>query len=347
MDISGSTALVTGGAGFVGSSLVRVLLGRQCRVRILDNRPGKANGIEAIQGDVREPETWAHALSGVEFVFHLAAAVGADTDARHYLDINAGGTAELFRALEGGSRGVRKVVVASSLGVYGEGSYRCGRDGLQHPELRQLAQLEQRRWEPLCPACSESLAWAPTSERAATAPVSAYAVSKYAAERLALFMGRRIDVPSVALRYAVVYGAGQPLANPYSTVITAFASRLAQGEAPTIYEDGDQLRDFIHVDDVVRATVLAAEDERAVFQVFNVGAGQGCRVRELAERLGQRFGWAAPLEASQQFRVGDYRHLVLDTEKLRALGWEISVSLDEGLDRFVHWLRRTYAGRPH
>ena len=346
MDISGRTVLVTGGAGFVGHHLVRALLVRQCRVRVLDHRPADTEGVEGIQGDVREPATWARALAGVDIVFHLAAAVGADTDARHYLDVNAGGTAELFRALEGDARSVRKVIVASSLGVYGEGSYRCGRDGLQHPELRQRAQLEQRQWEPLCPVCGGSLAPVPTSERAVAAPVSAYAVSKYAAERLALFMGRRVEVPAVALRYAVVYGAGQPLANPYSTVITAFASHLARREAPVLYEDGGQQRDFVYVDDVVHATMLAAEDERADFQVFNVGAGQGYTVRDLAAGLGQRFGWTRSFEASQQFRVGDYRHLVLDTAKLRALGWEVSVPLDEGLDRFVHWLRRESAGPP-
>ena len=340
MDISGSTALVTGGAGFVGSELARALLARRCRVRILDLHPGETDYAETVQGDVRESATWTRALAGVDIVFHLAAAVGADTDARRYLDVNAGGTAELFRALEGSTRSVRKVVVSSSLGVYGEGSYRCGRDGLQHPELRQRAQLVERQWEPLCRVCGESLTFVPTSERAVTAPVSAYGVSKHAAERLALFMGRRVEVPTVALRYAVVYGAGQPLANPYSAVITTFASRFAHGEAPTIYEDGGQQRDFVYVDDVVHATILAAEDERAAFQVFNVGAGQGLSVRKLAEGLGQRFGRTGPLEASQEFRVGDYRHLILDTAKLRALGWEVSVPLDEGLDRFVHWLRR-------
>ena len=345
MDISGSTALVTGGAGFIGKELARALLVRQCRVRTLDERPVEEEGVEAVQGDVRDAPTWARALAGVDIVFHLAAAVGADTDARRYLDVNAGGTAELFRALDGSLRSVRKVVVASSLGVYGEGSYRCERDGLQHPELRLRAQLEQRRWEPSCPACGESLAWMPTSEDAVTAPVSAYAVSKYAAERLALFMGRRIEVSAVALRYAVVYGAGQPLANPYSTVITAFATRLAQGEAPVLYEDGAQRRDFVYVDDVVRATLLAAEDERADFHVFNVGTGQGCTVRELADGLAQRFGWTRSIEASQEFRVGDYRHLVLDTARLRALGWDVSVPFDEGLDRFVHWLRRESGAR--
>jgi len=236
---------------------------------------------------------------------------------------------------------VRRVVVASSLGVYGEGSYRCPRDGLQHPELRPLAQLEQRRWEPLCPVCAESLSWVPTAEVAAAVPVSAYGVSKHAAERLALLMGRRLDVPSVALRYAVVYGTGQPLGNPYSTVITSFASRLARGEAPLLYEDGAQQRDWVYVDDIVRATVLAAEDEGAVFQVFNVGAGRGHSVRELAECLGRRFGWTRAIEASHRFRVGDYRHLVLDTAKLRALGFEARVSLEEGVDRFAHWLRRS------
>lgn len=350
MDISDSLALVTGGAGFIGARLTEALLARHCRVRVLDSRPHDDGGergagrIEIIRGDVRDPPTWARALLDIDVVFHLAAVVGPDTDARRYLDVNAGGTAELYRALEDGLSRVKKVVVASSLGVYGEGTYRCERDGLQHPGLRPLAQLERRQWEPACPACGRMLAWVPTDEHAVTAPVSAYAVSKFAAERLALLMGRRLDVPTVALRYAVVYGPGQSLANPYSTVITAFATRLARGEAPTLYEDGEQRRDWVYVEDAVRATLLAAEDERAAFEVCNVGSGTGCRVRELAEHLGRRLGRDIPVEPSHRYRLGDYRHLVLDITKLRALGFEPAVSLEEGLDHFVRWLERARDG---
>jgi dTDP-L-rhamnose 4-epimerase len=175
----------------------------------------------------------------------------------------------------------------------------------------------------------------PTDEGATTSPVSAYGLSKLTAERLALLMGRRLDVPTVALRYAVVYGPGQSLSNPYSTVITAFATRLCRGEAPTLYEDGEQQRDWIFVDDVVRASLLAAGDERAAFEVFNVGSGTGHSVRELAEHLGRRLAQDIAVEPSLRYRVGDYRHLVLDITKLRALGFEPAVSLAEGLAHFV------------
>jgi len=337
MDISGSLALVTGGAGFIGSRLAAALLARGCRVRVLDSEMA-AGRIEIVRGDVRDPGTWARALPEVDFVFHMAAAVGADTDARRYLDVNAGGTAELYHALESVTSRVRKVVVASSLGVYGEGTYRCASDGLQHPELRPLAQLQRGEWEPSCPACGRGLTGVPTAEGATPAPVSAYGVSKLAAERLALLMGRRLDVPTAVLRYGVVYGPGQSLANPYSTVITAFATRLCRGEAPTLYEDGEQQRDWIFVDDAVRGSLLAAGDERAAFEVFNVGSGTGRSVRELAEHLGRRLGRDVAVEPSQRYRVGDYRHLVLDITRLRALGFEPAVSLAEGLDHFVRGL---------
>ena len=195
MNLSSGYALVTGGAGFIGGRLAGALLARGVRVRVLDVCRPEAGGplareaVDVILGDVAEPDTWTRALVGIDAVFHLAAAVGADTDARRYLDVNAVGTAELFRALERGPARVRKVVVASSLGVYGEGDYRCEQDGVQHPELRPLAQLERHEWEPRCPTCGRPLAWTATGERSATAPVSAYAISKYAGEQLALSLG--------------------------------------------------------------------------------------------------------------------------------------------------------------
>ena len=357
MNLANKCVLVTGGAGFIGGRLAEALLARGVRVRVLDVRRPEGGGpaardVDVVLGDVAEAGTWTRALAGIDAVFHLAAVVGADTDARRYLDVNGAGTAELYRALERGPTRVRKVIVASSLGVYGEGDYQCERDGLQHPELRPLAQLERHEWEPHCPACGRRLAWTPTGERSATAPVSAYAISKHAAERLALSLGRRLDIPTVALRYAVVYGEDQPLVNPYSTVITSFATQLARGDTPVIYEDGEQRRDWIHVDDVVRASLFACEDNRTAFEVFNVGGGRACSVRELAQLLARRLGRDVALEPSGRFRLGDYRHLVLDTGKLRALGFAPALSLEEGLDRFVHWLRRpaaphpTGAGRP-
>lgn len=350
MSLAGRHVLVTGGNGLVGSNLARALLVAGCRVRVLDRRDARLwrediDRIELLRGDLRDPAALAGALDDVDLVFHQAALTPIEAGAEEFLSANAAATGALFERIAAERLPVRKVVVASSLGVYGEGSYCCPVDGVVTPRPRPRAQLERGDWEPRCATCGASLAWAPTREDASIAPVTAYAISKFAAERLALALGERAGVPTVALRYVVVYGPGQALSNSYSSVLATFGGRLERDEPPLLFEDGRQVRDWVFVDDVVRANLFAAEDERLDFAAWNVGSGAPCSVRELAESLGRALGKSVEPQATGRFRVGDTRHLVLDTSRLTRFGWTARVALDEGLGRYAAWLRASDEGR--
>ena len=346
MELAGRSVLVTGGCGLVGRALTRALVAEGCDVRVFDRcaPPPDARatalpaGIALQIGDLRDEAALARALDGVELVFHQAALTPADAPSADFLDVNATGTARLFEIIARRKLPVRRVVVASSLGVYGEGKYRCASCGIRVPRLRSPEQLRRHDWEPRCTRCDRSLEALATDEATPATPVTPYAIAKLAGERLALALGERGEVPTVALRYAVVYGPGQSLTNPYSGVIAAFAKLILRGEAPALFEDGKQRRDWIFVDDVVRANLFAMRDARTDFEAWNVGSGVGCTVTELAERLARALGSTVAPRVSGAFRVGDYRHLVLETSRLTQLGFVPQISLDAGLERFARWL---------
>lgn len=350
MEISGSTALVTGGAGLIGSHLVDLLLQHGCRVRILDDlepevhQEGKPRWIpqtaEFIIGDVQDPDDMERALGGADIVFHLAAFTGFSVEARKDFEVNASGTACLYETIARCGFPVRKIAVASSQAVYGEGAYRCPSDGTQYPETRDIRQLCQGRWDPLCPLCQEPMVPIPTPEEAPKHGSTPYAISKYAGERLAMSYGRKSGIPTVALRYSVTYGPRQSVHNAYVGPISIFSIRLLNDRPPVIFEDGAQLRDWISVDDIARATLFVMEDERTDFQVYNVGTGQTASVRAIAERLAHILGKDIPPLMPGRFRPGDTRHLIHDVSRLQALGFHAAVSLDEGLRRYLDWLLR-------
>ncbi len=354
--------LVTGGAGFVGSHLVDRLIESGHTVRVLDNLDPQVHGrggspttplhpaAELRVGDVRDREAVRSALDDVEAVFHLAAAVGVGQsmyEIEHYVSVNSVGAAVLLEALVERRRALRRVVVASSMSIYGEGAYRVAGDAggePRFPPLRSEAQLQARRWE-LCDASSGAeLAPAPTAETKPLAPTSVYAVTKRDHEELFLAVGRAYDIPTVALRYFNIYGTRQSLSNPYTGVIAIFSSRVLNGNPPLVFEDGQQSRDFIHVSDVVRANLLALEREQAVGQVYNVGTGQRATVAEVAEILIRSRGAGLEPEIPSQYRAGDIRHCYADIDRIsRDLGFAPRVGLEQGMAELLSWLETQVA----
>jgi dTDP-L-rhamnose 4-epimerase len=339
------TILVTGGAGFIGSHVADALLLRGYRVRVLDplidqvhsgaERPAYLpDDVELIVGDVRERRLVARALDGADAVVHLAARVGVGQsmyEIDEYVSANTRGTAVLLEALL--ERPVRKLLVASSMSIYGEGLYEPV-DAVE----RRREDLQARRWEPRG-ADGEELTPLPTPETKTCANSSVYALTKYDQERLCLVFGAAYDVPTVALRFFNVYGPHQALSNPYTGVLAIFACRLLNGNAPFVYEDGGQRRDFVHARDVARACVLALERDGADGLPVNIGSGQSVSVNEIARGLAALLGSELEPEIAGKFRAGDIRHCFADIRRARdLLGFEPRVELASGLTELVAWL---------
>jgi dTDP-L-rhamnose 4-epimerase len=340
--------LVTGGAGFIGSHTVDLLLERGHTVRVLDSlappvhRDGQVPGylpkeVEFMLGDVTERAAWERALVGVDAVFHFAAYQDYLPDFSRFFYVNAVGTALLYEIAVEQRLPLQKVVVASSQAVYGEGRYTCPSHGPQYPGPRSEAQLLDRQWEPLCGWCGASLAPEFTAEDMPINPHNSYAMSKYSQEMLALNLGRRYGLPTVAMRYSITQGARQSYRNAYSGAMRIFAMQALAGQPLSVYEDGQQLRDFVYVGDVARANLLVFEDSRADYQAFNVGSGRASTVLDFAGCVAARAGAASQPAASGEFRFGDTRHIVSDISRLRALGWEPSGTLAGNADEYIAW----------
>jgi dTDP-L-rhamnose 4-epimerase len=346
--------LITGGAGFIGSHLADALLAAGHRVRALDclhpqvhgderRRPGYlAAEVELQLGDVRDPEAVRRALDGVDAVFHFAARVGVGQsmyEVEPYMDSNARGTAVLMQELMRSP--VRRLIVASSMSIYGEGLYRCDQ-GQRHDVQRRLEDLKQHVWEPH----HEGVPFMPLATPESKRPnlSSVYALSKHDQERLCLLLGEAYRIPTLALRFFNVYGTRQALSNPYTGVLAIFASRLLNGKRPNVFEDGKQRRDFVHVSDVVRACLLAL-DSAASGLAINVGSGISHTVVDVARAMAEAAGRPeiAP-ELNGSYRVGDIRHCYADISLAqRALGYRPSTRLADGLRELATWLRTQIA----
>jgi dTDP-L-rhamnose 4-epimerase len=348
----GTHVLITGGAGFIGSHVADELIARGYRVRALDNLSPQVHGangrrppylhpdVELVVGDVRNPDDVREALRGVRAVFHFAAAVGVGQsmyEIRHYTEVNNVGTAVLLEAIIDAR--IDRLVVASSMSIYGEGLYRSADGQIVTCVERSPADLRRGVWEPRGPN-GEPLTAAATPEWKQPSLASVYALSKYDQERACLMVGRAYDIPTVALRFFNVYGPRQALSNPYTGVLAIFASRLLNDNPPAIFEDGLQRRDFVHVRDVARACSLALEVDAAAGHVFNVGSGRQFSVLEIAERTAAVLGkHGIEPEITGQYRVGDIRHCFADITRARqVLGYEPSVDLERGLAEFAEWL---------
>lgn len=339
--------LVTGGAGFIGSHTVDALLKKEHDVRILDNlqKPvhlkGKPsyipNEVEFILGDVRDKAVMTQALEGVDVVYHFAAYQDYLPDFSTYFHTNAVSTALIYEIILEKRLSVKKVIVASSQAVLGEGLYRCSNHGESIPDIRVEKQLSRGEWDHRCPDCGQKMEWLSTPEYRIN-PQNQYALSKHSQEQIAIHLGRRYGIPSVALRYSIVQGPRQSFYNAYSGACRIFSLNLFLGKAPTIYEDGNQTRDFVNIEDVVRANILVLESEEADYKVYNVGGGKSYSILEFYEIVRKTFHKDIEARIPGEYRYGDTRHTLSDISKLCALGWEPKNSPERSIHDYREYL---------
>ncbi len=343
--------LVTGGAGFIGSHLVQRLVDVGEDVLVLDNLESQVHGgkppllpdgVDFLQGDVGDPDVVDIALDGVDRVVHLAAVVGVGQsmyEIEAYVRKNTHATAVFLERMVARPTRPSRLVVASSMSIYGEGEYVCAEHGNFAPAPRSDAQLAARTWECLCPECGQDLEPAPTRELKPLIPTSVYAVTKRDHEELALVVGAAYGIPTTALRFFNVYGPGQALSNPYTGVAAIFSSRLLNERPPVVFEDGQQTRDFIHVSDIVEGLLLALGSDAAAGRAINLGTGRRTSVLQVADALAAGLGVDIEPEINGQYRAGDIRHCFADTmlaEQL--LGFRARVSLESGMSELIGWL---------
>ena len=342
-------ALVTGAAGLIGSHLTDLLVREGWKVRALDNlepqthRRGKPAWIhpkaEFIHGDIRDRETIATALDKIDIVFHQAAYGGYMPEISKYVHVNSLGTAQMLEVIREKSLPIQKIIVASSQAVYSEGAGICPRHGLVFPTVRPVEQLRKGDWEVHCPICGAITKSAPTPENAPVGGETVYGLTKVDQEKLVLLWGKQVGVPAVALRYSCTYGPRQSIFNPYTGVIAIFCTRLLNNLSPVLYEDGRQTRDFSFVEDIACANLLAAETDKLDGLAVNVGGGKGVPIRQVAQILSKALKFDIEPEARGEFRPGEMRHLTSDTTKIRSAGYKPQIELEEGIQRYIDWIR--------
>ncbi len=341
--------LVTGGAGFIGRRTAMALVQRGYEVRVLDRLTppvhpkaewpaGMRSTFECQDGDVRSKDDWLRALRGVQAVVHLAAYQDYLPDFSRFMTTNGAGTALLYELVLSEKLPIRKVVIASSQAVYGEGVHACREHGVQHPDARSISELRKGQWEIACYVCGQAMASVPTDETAVN-PQNAYGISKRSQEQLAVQLGRRYEIPSVALRYSITQGSGQSFYNAYSGICRIFAICALLRKPFPVYEDGRQLRDYVYAGDVALANVMALEDSRMDYQVFNVGGHEALSVLDYARVVNRVAGTDLPLEVTGAFRVGDTRHIVSDSSKLTGLGWRQTKDVPAIVEEYLDWAR--------
>jgi dTDP-L-rhamnose 4-epimerase len=350
--MSSERVLLTGGAGFIGMHLARHLTRAGYRVRVFDNLLSQVHGprpqvpaelgntCEVLIGDIRDPAAMAVAVDGVDRVVHLAAETGTGQSmyaVHRYADVNVGGTAVLLEALAPHAARLRSLLVASSRAIYGEGQYECVRCGLVAPSGRRHERLSRGLWDPVCPRCDGPVDPRPTDEEAPTRPASVYGTTKLAQELLVLNFGAAFGVDAVALRLQNVYGEGQSLSNPYTGILTHFVNAVLLGEAPRVFEDGQESRDFVHVDDVVGAFAAALRKPQLP-AVLNVGSGTRTSILDVAVGVCRVMDASLTPQIVGTYRAGDIRHSVADLRRAaEALDYRPHVRFDDGLRRFVTW----------
>jgi len=339
--------LITGGAGFIGSHTAEALLSRGYDVRILDSLepPVHVNAwpeylpaeCERMRGDVRDADIVLKALRGVDIVYHLAAYQDYLPDFSRFITVNAASTALLYEVIVSQRLPVRKVIVASSQAVLGEGMYQCPNDGPVFPDSRSREQLEAGQWDLRCPRCQSSMTPVPAVE-SAHSPQNSYGISKHCEESIAIHLGRRYRIPSVALRYSIVQGARQSFRNAYSGACRIFSLSYYEKLQPVIYEDGRQLRDYVNIHDVVAANILVLENPLADYQIFHVGGGVNYTVLEFARIVADAYDMECAPVLTGHFRLGDTRHAISDISKIRALGWQPTANPVISVRQYREWL---------
>lgn len=350
----GERVLITGGAGFVGSHLADAVAAAGHDVVLFDNLEPQVHGQPGdrpvyldpnhhlVRGDIRDPDALAPLVANADVVVHLAAMVGVGQSmyqVRRYTDVNAMGMAALLEVLVEQRDRVRKLLVASSMSIYGEGAYNCPACGRVAPRLRPAAQLQAGDWEVHCPRCHAALEPVATDEDKPLYPTSIYAINKRDHEEMALAFGYAYEVPAVALRFFNIYGSRQALSNPYTGAAAIFCGRMLEGHPPLIYEDGQQMRDFVHVSDIVQACQLAMASSAADHQVLNVGTGRPISILQLATILADALQFESPPLIAHKFRAGDIRHCFADTSRIhQLLGYEPRVAFEQGVAELIEWV---------
>ena len=342
-------ALVTGGAGLIGSHVTDLLVRDGWKVRVLDNlepqthRRGKPAWInpkvEFTHGDIRDRETIAAALDKIDVVFHQAAYGGYMPEISKYVHVNSLGTAQMLELIREKNLPIKKIVVASSQAVYSEGAGICPKHQLVFPAVRPVEQLRKGDWEVHCPICGAITKSAPTPENAPVGGETVYGLTKVDQEKLVLLWGKQVGIPTIALRYSCTYGPRQSIFNPYTGVIAIFCTRLLNNLPPVLYEDGEQTRDFSFVEDIARANLLTAETDHLDGLAVNVGSEKGVSIRKVAEIVSSALMIDIEPEARCEFRPGEMRHLTSDTARIRSAGYQPQIKLEEGIERYIDWIR--------
>jgi dTDP-L-rhamnose 4-epimerase len=340
--------LISGGAGFIGSHTADLCLKNGYQVTILDNLSSKTHSgnwpkyldrrIKKIKGDVRSKSSWLKALKGVNYVIHLAAWMDMMPEFSKFFSINTVGTANLYEVIIKHNLPVKKIVIASSQFVYGQGRWKCKRHGQVYPKNRLEKNLQKGEWNPVCPKCKSKIT--PLANREdCQDPPNQYALSKYTQELLGLTLGKLYGLPTTALRYSIVHGSRQTLKSSYSGALRQFFLWLNDNQEVSVYEDGQQLRDYVSVHDVASANVTVMESEKSDFEVFNVGGGKNYTVISLAKMIGKVMGKKIFIKKSGFYRVGDTRHSFSSISKLKRLGWFPKKTEQESILDFISWAK--------
>lgn len=351
--------LITGGAGFIGSKLTLSLVEKGHKVTVLDNLSTQIHGedyklsplynsikdkVNFIRGDVRNLLDWKKAIVNQNIIVHLAAETGTGQsmyEINKYVEVNISGTSHLLDYMANEPHQIKKVVVASSRAIYGEGKYQCEDHGFVFPQSRNDQDMESGQFEPTCPTCNKIVSLLATDEDSKVSPCSIYGITKYNQEQMVLVACKSLGVDASALRFQNVYGPGQSLSNPYTGILSIFSTRILNNNSINIFEDGLESRDFVYIDDVVDATILAMFDKNSNATAFNIGSGKSTTVAEVAHSLKTLYNSDIDIKVSGNFRVGDIRHNKADISKAkRILNFEPKVMFDQGINFFAQWVKK-------
>lgn len=350
--------LITGGAGFIGSNIALKLLKRGINVTVLDNLSPQIHGdnpvetsplykgihnkVNFIKGTVTSKEDWINAIRNQDAIIHLAAETGTGQsmyEIHKYVDVNTGGTALMLDILANHFHQIKKVIIASSRAIYGEGKYECLTHGIVYPTERKDVDMAKRDFSCKCPICNDSVKILPTTENSKIHPTSVYGITKQNQEQLVLTVCKSLGIAAVAYRYQNVYGPGQSLSNPYTGILSIFSTRIKNRNMINIFEDGKETRDFVYIDDVVEATILGLEKEEANNQVYNVGTGVATNVITVAEILSKFYNIKVPIQILGNYRLGDVRHNIADISKIKLeIGFTPKWDFENGIQKFTKWV---------
>ena len=346
--------LITGGAGFIGSNLALKLIEKGYKVTVLDNLSPQIHTsnsplydsikdkVRFIKGTVLSYDDWKNALEEIDVVVHLAAETGTGQsmyEIEKYTDVNIKGTSIFLDILANEKHSVKKMIVASSRAIYGEGKYECSSCGIVYPNERKDEDMSKGDFTVKCPTCNANAKLLATDENSKIHPSSIYGITKQVQEQMFMVMGKTLNIPALAFRYQNVYGAGQSLSNPYTGILSIFSTRIKNGNDINIFEDGKESRDFVYIDDVVDATILGIEKDEANYEVFNVGLGLAIDVNKVASTLVKEYKSNSKISISGNYRLGDIKDNYADLTKIQTkLGFKPKVDFEEGIKRFTKWV---------